>query len=129
MDMNKILSGAGLKCTKQRIEVLGALEGAKKPLTAEEIHSQISGVAFSTVYRTIRRLLESGVVVKTTIPKSDGVYYELIGNEHRHYAICLKCHKMRYIDECPLRGEKPKIEDFIVTSHRLELYGYCEGCK
>ena len=120
----ELLNGAGLRCTKQRIEVLKLLEA--KPMRAEEIFDETDGISLSTVYRTLDTLSTCGLAVKTTIPQSDGIYYELVGNEHRHYAICLSCHKLKYIDECPI--QETEVSDFIVTGHKIELYGYCGEC-
>ena len=124
--MDKLLTQAGLKCTKQRLDVLNILNTANKPLTAEEIHAEVSDIALSTVYRILDKLLEKNIVIKTTIPKSDGVYYELTANEHKHFAICLACHKLKYIDICPIHNTT--VSDFTVTGHKLELYGYCKEC-
>lgn len=128
MNAVKLLNDAQLKCTRQRIEIITSLYNAQKPMTAEEIHLNMNGAAVSTVYRNIEKLLDAGVITKTTIPKSGGIYYELSANEHRHCAICLKCHKLRYIDTCPISGAKTIIQNFTVTSHKLELYGYCSEC-
>ena len=127
MTATEILSGAGLKRTRQREAVLAALSCSDKPLTAEEIYEQSGNMALSTIYRTIEKLREKGIIISTTIPGSDGVFYELTGNEHRHYAICLSCRRMKYIDVCPLH--ETRLDDFTVTSHKLELYGYCGECR
>lgn len=125
--INKILSDIGLKCTKQRVMVMETLTAAKMPLTAEKIHETTEGMSLSTVYRTVETLCEKGIVSKNTIQDSDKFYYELTSGRHRHYAICLGCKSMRYVDVCPVHA--PEIENFTVTGHKLELYGYCDKCK
>ena len=126
MTATELLNGAGLKRTRQREALIAALESADKPITAEEIYDRSGDMALSTIYRTIERLREKGIITSTTIPQSDGVFYELTGNEHRHYAICLSCRRMKYIDICPLH--ETRLDDFTVTGHKLELYGYCGEC-
>lgn len=127
MDINSILSDVGLKCTKQRITVLEVLSSSSAPLTVEKIFEQVEGMSLSTVYRIIEKLCEKGVVNKNTIQDSDKFYYELTNEKHRHYAICLGCNSMKYVDICPVHS--PKIDDFTVTGHKLEIYGYCNKCK
>lgn len=127
MDINEILSDVGLKCTRQRINVMEVLTNAKSPLTAENIYEMSKGMSLSTVYRIVERLCEKGIVNKNTIQDSDKFYYELITGEHRHYAICLGCKSMRYVDICPVHA--PEIDDFTVTGHKLEIYGYCDKCR
>ncbi len=126
MEMNELLQSCGLKCTKQRLCILEILNSADKPLTAEEIHTLTPGTALSTVYRILDKLLEKNIVIKTTIPLSDGIFYELTANEHKHFAICLACHKLKYIDICPIHNTT--VSDFTITGHKLELYGYCREC-
>ncbi len=127
MDINEILSDVGLKCTRQRIKVMEVLHGAKSPLTAENIYEAADGMSLSTVYRIVEKLCEKGIVNKNTIQDSDKFYYEISAEKHRHYAICLGCGSMRYVDICPVHA--PHIDGFTVTGHKLEIYGYCDKCK
>lgn len=127
MKTDDLLNISGLKCTRQRKEVIEILKNATMPLRAEDIFEKTENMALSTIYRIIEKLIEKGIAVKTTIPKSDGIYYELMENEHKDYAICIECHKMKYIDICPLHHTK--LDDFTVTGHRVELYGYCNECR
>lgn len=127
MDINAVLSQSGLKCTRQRIAVMQALASAVSPLSAEEIYEKSENMSLSTVYRTVETLCEKGIAVKNTIRDSDKFYYALMTDAHRHYAICLGCHGMKYIDTCPVHS--PDIDDFTVTGHKLEIYGYCDKCK
>jgi Fur family ferric uptake transcriptional regulator len=53
-------------------------------------------------------------------------YYELATDIHRHYAVCLKCKKMEYVNVCPVHDVS--LDGFRITGHRLELYGYCNNC-
>lgn len=127
MEISKILTDAGLKCTTQRISVMEILSRANAPMTAESIFEKADGISLSTVYRIAERLVEKGIVTKNTIRDSDKFYYELVDNKHRHYAICLGCGGMKYVDICPVHNLK--IDDFTVTGHKLEIYGYCGSCK
>ena len=127
MDINKILTDAGLKCTTQRIEVMEILSRANVPMTAENIFEKSEGISLSTVYRIAEKLAQKGIVTKNTIRDSDKYYYELAMGGHRHYAICLGCGKMKYVDICPVHDLK--IDGFTVTGHKLEIYGYCSDCQ
>lgn len=127
MEINKILTDAGLKCTTQRIKVMEILNAATAPMTAESIFEKANDISLSTVYRIVEKLVETGIATKNTIRDSDKFYYELADNKHRHYAICLGCGGMKYVDICPVHDLK--IDDFTVTGHKLEIYGYCDKCK
>lgn len=126
MNINEILSRSGLKCTKQRIEVMDVLNRANAPLTAENIYERAGNISLSTIYRIAEKFVEKGIATKNTIRDSDRFYYELAGNKHRHYAICLNCGGMKYVDICPVHDLT--IDKFKVTGHKLEIYGYCDEC-
>lgn len=127
MEINEILSNVGLKCTRQRINVMEVLLKSKSPLTAESIYEMSEGMSLSTVYRIVEKLYEKGIVNKNTIQDSDKFYYEMSADKHRHYAICLGCGGMKYVDICPVHT--PEIDNFTVTGHKLEIYGYCDRCR
>lgn len=124
-----------MKKTKQRKCVLSVLEQAKKPLSAMEICSLIEkedgSIWLSTVYRVLELFVKENVAVKTVITDSEKALYELNRNEHKHYAVCLNCHKVVEIDFCPLEAITPHLadSDFQILGHKLEMYGYCKECS
>lgn len=126
MEINKILENSGLKCTKQRIRILTELANAASPVSAEDIYEKTDAMSLSTVYRNLEKLCEKGIAVKCSIGDAEKLYYEIAGGEHHHYAVCLGCKRMKYINTCPVHSEK--IDNFIVTGHKLEIYGYCNEC-
>ncbi len=126
---------AGIKKTKQRASVFSVLERSDSPLSAMEIckltEQEDCPVWLSTVYRIMELFVKENVVLKTTISDSELALYELNRNQHRHYAICLNCHKVVEMDNCPMEKFIPKLadNDFEVLGHKLEMYGYCKDCK
>ena len=127
----------GIKKTKQREDVCHILMQAEKPLSATEIYHRIvqengqTNYAVSTVYRSLATFEEKGFVIKSTLMGEDTAVYEWNYGKHKHYAICLKCHKLVPLKACPFEHIKVDTsdEDFTVTSHKLEIYGYCNQCK
>jgi len=125
---------AGMKKTKPRECVLSVLEHADSPISAMDICSRIekegSTVWLSTVYRILELLVKNGTVIKNTIMDNDMAVYELNRNHHKHYAICVNCHKIIPMDNCPMEEFVPKLEDtdFRILGHKVEMYGYCKEC-
>lgn len=124
---------AGMKKTKSRECVLSVLEHAEKPLSATDIYSQIeksgSSAWLSTVYRILELFVKKGVVIKTTVMDNEIAVYEFNRYQHKHYAICVSCHKIVTMDNCPMEKFIPKLgDDFHVMGHKLEIYGYCKEC-
>ena len=126
-----------LKKTKQRECVYEVLASAEKPMSAADIYQEIlrckpdSGYAISTVYRALQAFEEEHLVSRTNLPDSDMALYEWNDGGHRHYAICLQCHKKIPLKECPFHHmEIQEAEtEFQVTGHRVEVYGYCGECR
>ena len=143
----------GIKWTKQRKCVYQILSEAKEPLSAHQIYHQALQMvpedtyALSTVYRILAAFEENGLVNSTTWMGEDTVVYELDKGEHKHFAVCLECHKRIPLQSCPFYMEHDNddcdhencnhdhhhekdaaLKDFTVTGHKIELYGYCSNC-
>ncbi len=129
----------GIKKTRQRVDIYRVLYSAKEPMSAAEIFNALNGTgsdemyAFSTVYRNLLAFEKAGLLVKNNLSTEDNALYELKKETHRHYAVCLKCHKKIPISTCPLHhiaGDIARtLPGFEVTGHQLEIYGYCPDCR
>lgn len=136
-DVDNLQYPRGLKWTKQRKNIYRVLWEASEPLSAVQIYNlsvkRADGeeYALSTIYRIMAAFEEKGLVEKTTWMGGGTVLYALNRGEHTHYAICLECHKRIPLQSCPCIHIHPEreVEDFTVTGHKLELYGYCNTCK
>lgn len=153
-----------IKWTKQRKCVYQVLSEAAEPLSAHQIYNLVlketseESYALSTIYRILAAFEENGLVNSTTWMGDDTVVYELERGEHRHYAVCLECHKRIPLQTCPFalaqmtgetHGEHHQghseehhhddhdhnhgkqdeaLREFTVTGHKIELYGYCKDC-
>ena len=128
----------GIKKTKQRIDIFKVLYTSQEPITAAEIFTLLNKdhpsemYAFSTIYRNLIAFEKAGIVSKTTLSTEENALYELKTGKHRHYAVCLKCHKKIPLPTCPLHDISHEVShsipDFEVTGHNLEVYGYCKDC-
>jgi len=128
---------AGVKRTKQRESVLAVLQDAEKPLSAMEICAAIDKLEgdasawLSTVYRVLELFVKKDFVIKTSLINSDMALYELNRFQHKHYAVCINCHKIIALDNCPIEHFIPQIEGgtFQVIGHKLEVFGLCKACN
>lgn len=133
--VEKILKDMNLKLTKQRkaiIEVL--LENEGSLLSAEQIYEKnkdkCPDTNLSTVYRNLEILENAKIVHRTNINGNTSCYELVCGSLHHHYLICKECGKTETIDFCPFENLKPVLgDDFMVTDHKIELYGYCKNCR
>lgn len=130
-----ILDKDNLRKTKGRKLILELLNESE-PKTAEEIHGLIKDrnqqISLSTIYRTCETLSRKGIMSKSNILDDGKTRYEYHSEEHRHHAICMDCHKIIAVDDCPFGDFDQLMKTkfcFDVKSHKLEIYGYCCDCQ
>lgn len=124
----------GVKRTKPRERVLAVLAQADTPLSPMDIHAraqdQTDPIWLSTVYRVLETFAQKGLIVKTVVMDSGMAVYALNRHEHTHYAVCMGCHKIVGMENCPMEAFIPNLGDsgFHVLGHKIEMYGYCRDC-
>lgn len=127
----------GMKWTRQRKAVYEVLWEEKEPLTPVKLYNLVkqrtSGeeYALSTIYRILAAFEEKGLVEKEASMEDGTLLYSLHRGSHTHYAICLECHKRIALANCPFKhlNLEQEMDDFTITNHKLELYGYCKECR
>jgi Fur family ferric uptake transcriptional regulator len=127
------LKQKGLKPTPYRVQILTLFYRSSEPLSAEDIYRQCQNdkrLNLSTVYRTLEALKNCGIIRPLNFEGEDRTLYEL-KQRHTHYLKCLGCKKITPVEYCPLgdMDKISKIQNFQITEHRLDIYGYCEDCK
>jgi len=119
------MRGRGYKATPQRLAVLGAL-AAEQHQSLGEIRARCPEVGLVTIYRTLDLLSEIGAVRRLDL--GDGPRYEL-AEDHHHHLICESCGGVSEFERCPLDLRRLEGVDFEISSHTLEIYGRCAGCR
>ena len=124
-----------MKNTKQRTIILEILQKARKPLSANDIFDRAikmqPQMALTTIYRNLDMLYENDIISRTRINEKE-YCYELKKEKHTHYLVCKNCKKKVDLPDCPLKELEKNISSstgFKITSHNLELEGYCDKCK
>lgn len=134
--LRQYLRHQGLKVTQQREEITQVFLGSERHLSAEDLHQQVRKthpeVGLSTVYRTLKLLVEAGLASRREF--GDGItrYEPVAGGEHHDHLICVGCGTIiefenQKIEE--LQREVAEEKRFAVLRHKLELYGYCHKCR
>jgi len=125
----------GLRLTKQREQVFRIVLTAEGHLSAEDLHRKVReenrAIGFATVYRTLRVLVEIGLIEVRQF--GDGVQrYESAAGDHHDHMICVDCGAVyEFEDEEIERLQTKAAEDrgFEIVSHRLDIYIRCNGPK
>ena len=130
-DIMAILEDRGHRSTGPRRDVIHAVEGKMDSFSAAQICDQLPSVGRATVYRTVKLLLEAGVVCKLAMP--DGApTYALARIEHHHHTLCVRCGQVGEFRDATIerliRAIGGEIEGDIV-GHRIEFYITCRECQ
>lgn len=129
-----LLKSVNLRRTTARIAVLAVLLRADKPVTQEQIAVKLGADMPNkvTIYRTLKRLLDAGLVHKAFIQKRTW-HFELAHNCtekqcHPHFT-CIRCGAIQCLmglSTSIIRGLK---KGFIVHRQQVRLEGLCPGCS
>lgn len=131
----QILVSQSLKQTGPRMGLLTILIDEHGPFTIEELHhkllkSRLENTDLATVYRTMTRFEERGLVVRCDF--GDGaVRYEMASQDHHHHIICQKCNKVTPLGPCriDLTSLLPEGHGYQDVTHKLEFFGTCSHCQ
>jgi Fur family transcriptional regulator, ferric uptake regulator len=127
----------GLKSTSQRDDIAQVFFTAEAHLSVEDLYASVRKVnprvGYATVYRTLKLLKDVGLATERHF--DDGqARYEATEDEEQHHdhIICERCHKIVEFNSETLEQLQERIArflGFVVSRHRMELYGVCGECR
>ncbi|MDC3168024.1 transcriptional repressor [Prochlorococcus sp. AH-716-D22] len=129
----------GKRLTPQRLKVLNLFEniGTGKHLSAEEVHEKLikssSKVSLATIYRTLRLLVQMGLLHELELSEG-GHRYELLSVEtaDHHHLICIRCGRTEEFEsEEVLKAGKfaAKVNGFKLIESSLNVRAICPNCS
>lgn len=132
----RYLDRAGRKLSSGRETVFNEIMHAHGHFAAEEIVKKCRNhkrkVSRATIYRSLRELLESGVIRETAFGEKHQHYEHVYDEKLHHHARCIRCYA---VIEFPCKNEaSPYLpllekEGFKVLGHELHYYGICRNCQ
>lgn len=131
-----MLTGAGLRATRQRAAIVEALERSGRPVTAQALHAKLArgakgGPGLATIYRTLQALAQGGFA--RTFPAGEGeLAYKLCDPGHHHHLICEGCGLVVEIPSCEVESwasRAARKRGFTLSSHQADVFGLCEDCS
>jgi len=127
----------GLKSTSQRDDIAQVFFSAEGHLSIEELYKAVRKVnprvGYATVYRTLKLMKECGLAAERHF--DDGqARYEPVEEEAQHHdhIICERCGKIVEFASQELERLQERIGrflGFVISRHRMELYGICAECR
>jgi Fur family ferric uptake transcriptional regulator len=132
-DAVELLRGQGMRMTPQRLAIVDEImstSGYIVPMTViERVQARIPGVSPSTVYRTLERLEQVGVLAHVHLGSSVG-YHRLDEAQHAHLT-CSRCGADLELPRSSLRSLERLIErdhGFRPDFTHYAIAGLCAAC-
>lgn len=127
----------GLKTSRQREVIAETFFATEGHLSIDELLERVRGedpkIGTATVYRTMKLLAQCGLASVRQF--GDGhTRYEMahVDDEHHDHLICTQCNKIVEFVNPEIEKLQERVareHGFVVTQHKMELYGVCESCR
>jgi Fur family ferric uptake transcriptional regulator len=136
--LEEFLATRGLRLTQERSAILDEVFSSHLHFDGDELAARLASrpgavrVSRATVYRTLRLMVEAGLLRRVARPNGREVYEHDYGYPQHDHFICRTCGQLiefqngaisQILDEVAARNS------FRVSGHRLEVYGLCSKCS
>jgi Fur family ferric uptake transcriptional regulator len=132
----RFMAERGLKSTRQRSLIIDTFFQVDGHLSVEDVWEKVRAldrrVSVATVYRTMKLLSESGLAHARNFGDGQTRYEAAVGREHHDHLICTRCGTIVEFENDQierLQAAVARRHGFVVSSHKMELYGLCKSCQ
>ncbi|MCC6485734.1 MAG: transcriptional repressor [Armatimonadetes bacterium] len=124
--------------TRQRVAIVDLLDNAADHLDAKKLLEQakrrVPDIDKTTVYRTIRRLRQLGLIDELDLLhfRHDGHFYELAPDKMHLHIVCTGCGQVREASPQAWADVEREIQaqtGYTIEMARCEVGGYCPECQ
>lgn len=131
----KKLQENGYRLTGSRRSVVEVIANSSRALSPLEVfdlaREQYTGLGLVTVYRTLEKLEELGLIQRVHQPQGCQAFISAFTG-HQHLILCNRCGKVEFFagDNLePLIQQIGGQTGFQVQDHWLQLFGLCADCR
>jgi Fur family ferric uptake transcriptional regulator len=125
------LEERGHRSTAPRRALATAIGEQDRHFTAEGLRRQLPPrLGRATVYRTLKILVEAGVLCRVLLEDGD-LHYQLSHRGHHHHLLCVQCGSSEDLTGCDIEEvllTTSAQHGFELSGHWLEVYGRCRQC-
>ena len=124
------LEEKGYRSTSPRRAVANGIAAQQGHFTAEELRERLPRVGRATVYRSLKLLVETGVLCRVLLEDGD-LHYQLSHQGHHHHLLCVECGASEDLLGCDIEDllrQVSSAHEFQLSGHWLEVYGRCRQC-
>jgi len=129
------LHASGYRLTGPRrtiVEIIATSQRTLSPIDLYDLgRKDHPGLGLVTVYRTLEKLEELGLVQRVHQPGGCHRYLRATQN-HEHLLLCTSCGRVTYFDGDDLTAlieTTMQRSGFLVQEHWLQLNGLCDECR
>lgn len=127
----------GLKSTAQRDDIAKVFFSGDGHYSVDDLYTAVRRVnprvGYATVYRTMKLLKECGLAAERHFDDGQARYEPIEETaQHHDHIICERCGKIVEFNSEELEKQQERIArflGFVVSHHRMELYGICKDCR
>jgi len=123
------LEQQGYRSTSPRRAVAQVIANQDKHFTAEDLREQLPSLGRATIFRSLKLLVETGVLCRVLLEDGD-LHYQLSHRGHHHHLLCVECGSSQVgCDIEELLQQTSASHGFELSGHWLEVYGRCRSCS
>ncbi len=121
-----------MKQTPQRLAIIEYLNENKTHPTAGDVYKAVSErfptMSFATVYNTLEKLKEKGMVVELSIDTGKKRFDSDL--RPHHHLLCIRCREIFDVfQDYQLQLPEDEFKGFELVGIHVDFYGICRRCK
>lgn len=135
-DFKQTLKTRGFKETTQRDEIARVFFSRGGHISIDELHAEVKKVSprvgWATVHRTVRLLKHLGFAAERHFDQAQARYERVDDKGHHDHLICDQCGRIVEFESAEIESLQESVAQtlgFVVSRHRMELYGVCRACR
>lgn len=126
----------GLKFTPERQLILKEVFSTHRHFEVDDLFVRMrrrdKRISCSTIYRTLRLLVECGLLREVIFGERHSHYEHVLGHEHHDHLLCLGCKRVIEFRNSSIESLQERVcreHEFQPRGHRLQITGYCRKCR
>ena len=125
------LEEQGYRSTAPRRAMAQVIANQDNHFTAEDLRVQLPSLGRATIFRSLKLLVETGVLCRVLLEDGD-LHYQLSHRGHHHLLLCSECGSSQDLLGCDIEEllqQTSASHGFELSGHWLEVYGRCRSCS
>ncbi len=132
----RALKERNLKSTSQRDDIARVFFATNRHISVEELYNEVRTISprvgYATVYRTVRLLRECSLAAERHFHDGEARFENAEQEHHHDHLICEKCGKIVEFTNNEIEDLQEAVAKklgFVISRHKMELYGVCAECR